>query len=155
MMRDRSRLGRSADCREVLGHVTDYLEGALPARRERRLESHLAECAGCLVYLEQIQATIKTLGCLGTDDIPEGVLRRLCGIFVGAGAEAGAGVGVGTGAEAGAGAGEGGAGTDVGADSGSDSGPDSDQDSGSGSDSGSNPGLSLNSGRPPVAKGGQ
>ena len=122
------------------------VEGALPARRQRRLESHLAECAGCLDYLEQIQATIKTLSCLGADDIPEGVLRRLCGAFVG--------TGTGTG-----GTGAGGVGTGADEDSSSNSGPDSDQDSGLGSDSGSgsssNLGSSLNSGRPPVAKGGQ
>jgi Putative zinc-finger len=92
MMRAGSRLSRSAGCREVPGLVTDYLEEALSARRRRRLESHLAGCAGCLGYLEQVQATIKALGHLGTDGVPERVLRELCGAFLGAGAGAGAGV---------------------------------------------------------------
>ncbi|WP_371786886.1 zf-HC2 domain-containing protein [Streptosporangium subroseum] len=130
MMRAGSRLGRSAGCREVLGCVTDYLEEALSARRRRRFESHLAGCAGCLGHLEQVRATIKAMGHLGTDGVPERVLRELCGAFLGAGAGAGA---AGAGADPGSGAGSGaGAGAESGADS--RSGPDS--------------------GRPPVAEGG-
>ncbi|MFF5205613.1 anti-sigma factor family protein [Streptosporangium sp. NPDC000396] len=85
MMRARSGSGRSADCREVLGLVTDYLEGALPAGRRRRFEEHMARCAECPVHVEQIRATIKVLGHIRADDIPELVLRRLCGAFLGSG----------------------------------------------------------------------
>nr|WP_245878670.1 zf-HC2 domain-containing protein [Streptosporangium subroseum] len=141
-MRAGSRLGRSAGCREVLGLVTDYLEEALPARRRRRFESHLAGCAGCLGYLEQVRATIKALGHLGTDGVPERVLRELCGAFLGAGAGAGA-AGAGAGVDAGADPGSG-AGAEPGTDSGSGAGAESGADSCSGPDSG----------RPPVAEGG-
>ncbi|WP_433259123.1 anti-sigma factor family protein [Streptosporangium sp. CA-135522] len=85
MMRAGSRCEESADCREVVGLVTDYLDGALSAGRRRRVESHLAGCAGCSVRLEQIRVTVEVLGCLGTGDIPERVLRRLCGTFFGSG----------------------------------------------------------------------
>jgi hypothetical protein len=137
MMRAGSRLGRSAGCREVLGLVTDYLEEALSARRRRRFESHLAGCAGCLGYLEQVRATIEALGHLGTDGVPERVLRELCGAFLSAGAGAGAGVDAGADPSSGAGA-------ESGTDSGSGAGAESGADSRSGPDSG----------RPPVAEGG-
>jgi hypothetical protein len=147
MMRAGSRLGRSADCREVLGFVTDYLEEALPARRRRRVESHLAGCAGCLGYLEQVRATIKALGHLGTDGVPERVLRELCGAFLGAGAGAGAGSGADAGADPG---------VEPGTDSGSGAGAESGVDSGSGAgaESGVDSRSGPNSGRPPVAEGG-
>jgi hypothetical protein len=135
MMRAGSRLGRSAGCREVLGLVTDYLEEALSARRRRRFESHLAGCAGCLGYLEQVRATIKALGHLGTDGVPERVLRELCGAFL----SAGAGAGVDAGADPSSGAG---------AESGTDSG------SGAGAESGADSRSGPDSGRPPVAEGG-
>jgi hypothetical protein len=138
MMRAGSRLRRSAGCREVLGLVTDYLEEALPARRRRRFESHLAGCAGCLGYLEQVRATIKALGHLGSDDVPERVLRELCGAFLGAGAGA-AGAGVGA---------------DAGADPGVEPGTDSGSGSGAGAESGADSRSGPDSGRPPVAEGG-
>jgi putative zinc finger protein len=136
MMRAGSRLGRSAGCREVLGLVTDYLEEALPARRRRRFESHLAGCAGCLGYLEQVRATIGALGHLGTDGVPERVLRELCGAFLGAGA---AGAGVDAGAAPGSGAG---------------AEPGTDSDSGAGAESGTDSRSGPDSGRPPVTEGG-
>ncbi|MEV6861730.1 zf-HC2 domain-containing protein [Streptosporangium subroseum] len=151
-MRAGSRLGRSAGCREVLGLVTDYLEEALPARRRRRFESHLAGCAGCLGHLEQVRATIKALGHLGTDGVPERVLRELCGAFLGAGAAGAAGAGAGAGVDA-AGAG---AGVDAGADPGSGAGaePGTDSGSGAGAESGADSRSGPDSGRPPVAEGG-
>ncbi|MFJ2028234.1 anti-sigma factor family protein [Streptosporangium sp. NPDC087985] len=84
-MRAGSRRGRSADCREAVGLVTDYLEGALPAGRRRCLEAHLSACAGCSGRLEQIRATVEVLGCLRTGVIPDRTLRRLCGAFLGSG----------------------------------------------------------------------
>jgi anti-sigma factor RsiW len=44
-------------CREVVEIVTDYLEGALPADDLARLETHLAACDPCRVYIEQIRTT--------------------------------------------------------------------------------------------------
>ncbi|GHH72363.1 hypothetical protein GCM10017673_27320 [Streptosporangium violaceochromogenes] len=80
--------GRPPGCREALGLVTDYLDGALPAGRRRRVEGHLARCAGCSVHLEQIRAVIEVLGGLAGGDIPRGTLGGLCAAFLGSGTPA-------------------------------------------------------------------
>ena len=51
-------------CQEVVELVTDYQEGALSWRDRRRFERHLRACSGCAEYLEQIRATVRTLGAL-------------------------------------------------------------------------------------------
>jgi anti-sigma factor RsiW len=56
-------------CRELVELVTDYLEGALPPREARRFEAHVAGCAGCHEYLEQMRKTIRLVGQLTPDDI--------------------------------------------------------------------------------------
>ena len=49
-------------CQELVELVTDYLEGALDAEDEARFEEHLAVCAGCMAYLEQLRLTIELSG---------------------------------------------------------------------------------------------
>jgi anti-sigma factor RsiW len=68
---------RQLACIEVVEMVTDYLEGALPARKRRLLEQHLAGCDGCDAYLEQMRRTIETTGRLREEDIPAELEERL------------------------------------------------------------------------------
>lgn len=49
-------------CRELVELVTAYLEDALPADERTRLESHLRDCEPCVIYLRQIEATIRVAG---------------------------------------------------------------------------------------------
>jgi anti-sigma factor RsiW len=62
---------RSSDeglsCRELVELVTDYLEGALPARDHARFEAHIAGCANCAAYLRQMRETLVMLGSLPAD----------------------------------------------------------------------------------------
>jgi anti-sigma factor RsiW len=48
-------------CREFVELVTDYLEGALPASERARFEAHLAECDGCVGYLEDMRRMVDSL----------------------------------------------------------------------------------------------
>jgi anti-sigma factor RsiW len=70
---------RELACREVVELITDYLEGALPRRRRRRLEAHLANCEHCSEYLAQMRATIVATGRVRPEDLPpetqEGLLE--------------------------------------------------------------------------------
>ena len=49
-------------CRELVELVTEYLEGALPADQVVRFEEHLDRCPGCAAYLDQMRATVASLG---------------------------------------------------------------------------------------------
>ena len=68
-------------CIEVVELVTDYLEGAMPARKRRLLEQHLTACDGCTAYVEQMRRTIATTGRLRAEDIPPELEERLLVAF--------------------------------------------------------------------------
>lgn len=72
---------RALTCHEVIGIITDYLEGALPADDRRRVEEHLAICDGCTTYLEQMRDTIRLTGMLTEEQIPEDQKRDLLEAF--------------------------------------------------------------------------
>ena len=64
-------------CQELVELVTDYLEDRLPGPERARFEAHLAICAGCRVYLEQMRQTIRALGRLSEANIDSEVKERL------------------------------------------------------------------------------
>ena len=49
-------------CQDFVEVVTAYLEGTLSATDHQRFEEHLAVCAKCEMYLDQIRATIALTG---------------------------------------------------------------------------------------------
>jgi anti-sigma factor RsiW len=49
-------------CRELVGLVTEYLEGSLPSAERVRFERHVAVCPPCRGYLAQIRETIRASG---------------------------------------------------------------------------------------------
>jgi anti-sigma factor RsiW len=49
-------------CEELVGVLTDYLDGSLPPDDRRRLEAHLDECAYCVNYVVQMKETIDAIG---------------------------------------------------------------------------------------------
>jgi len=53
---------RGLDCNELVELVTDYLDGALPSEEQARFEHHLAECPGCVTYVERIKKVIALSG---------------------------------------------------------------------------------------------
>jgi putative zinc finger protein len=68
-------------CREVVELVTDYLERALPVEQTSLFEQHLNFCDGCIVYVEQMRATVETVGRVGEDDVPPETKDRLMAAF--------------------------------------------------------------------------
>ena len=46
------------ECRELVGYVTDYLEGAIPDGLRARIDHHLADCDGCTEFLRQMRQTV-------------------------------------------------------------------------------------------------
>jgi anti-sigma factor RsiW len=56
-------------CKELVELVTDYLEDTLPPAERERFEEHLEICPGCVTYLEQMRATVRTVGALREESI--------------------------------------------------------------------------------------
>jgi anti-sigma factor RsiW len=58
------------DCDELVQLVTDYFEGVLSKPERARFDEHLAECPGCVAYVEQMRHTMEALGGLCEEDVP-------------------------------------------------------------------------------------
>jgi anti-sigma factor RsiW len=70
-------------CADAVEIMTDYLEGALPLARARRLERHLATCPGCSEYMEQMRTLAGSLGGPTEGSIPAQMRDRLIDRFRG------------------------------------------------------------------------
>jgi hypothetical protein len=70
-------------CRELVEVITDYLEGKLPLEDRRRFEAHLDECPYCVIYLEQMRATIVAVGGLAPESITPATRERVLEAFRG------------------------------------------------------------------------
>ncbi len=68
-------------CVEVVELVSDYLDGELAPETGRRVEEHLAVCPACRVYVEQVRETVRTLGRLPGDALPEHAVVELEAAF--------------------------------------------------------------------------
>ncbi|MGH8894625.1 MAG: anti-sigma factor family protein [Actinomycetes bacterium] len=68
-------------CQEVVELVTDYVEGALPTDEVSLFEQHINFCDGCVVYLDQMRATVSAVGRLQERDVPPDTRDRLLTAF--------------------------------------------------------------------------
>jgi anti-sigma factor RsiW len=68
-------------CAELVELVTDYLEDALPASERQRFERHIGTCVGCTNYLEQMKTTVRLMGRLTEDTLPNGAKEDLLAAF--------------------------------------------------------------------------
>lgn len=72
---------RQIVCRQAVELVTDYLEGALPARERARFEAHLRDCPHCTEYLEQIRRTIAAVGRVEPESLEPEVKTELVALY--------------------------------------------------------------------------
>jgi anti-sigma factor RsiW len=72
---------RDVACRELVELVTEYLESALPPDEVLAVEAHLAECAGCERYMDQVRATVRALGSVPVDVLPDEAVAALVAAF--------------------------------------------------------------------------
>jgi anti-sigma factor RsiW len=73
--------GTTIACQDVVELVTEYLDGALDHATRVELEAHLALCAGCDIYLEQMRDTIARLGHVPVDTLSERAQAELMAAF--------------------------------------------------------------------------
>lgn len=77
-------MAESADhlsCQEVVELVTEYLDESLPAEDASLFEQHLNFCEGCVWYVDQLRATVETVGEIREEQIPPEAKERLLGAF--------------------------------------------------------------------------
>jgi hypothetical protein len=70
-------------CQEVVELVTEYLEGTMSWRRQRRFEKHIRACHWCGRYLEQMRVTIATVGRIDEESLSPEVRDELLHAFRG------------------------------------------------------------------------
>jgi anti-sigma factor RsiW len=68
-------------CNDFVELATGYLEGSLSLEQRLVVERHLAFCAPCVDYLEQMRAVIAATGKLREEDVPEPVMDTLVHAF--------------------------------------------------------------------------
>ena len=68
-------------CQEVVELVTDYLEGALTPEEAALFEQHLNFCDGCDWYVDQLRATVGTVGGIEQEEVPEAMRAKLLNAF--------------------------------------------------------------------------
>jgi anti-sigma factor RsiW len=76
-----SRNGVGLSCDEVVRLVSDYLEGALTQADAARFEAHIVMCDGCAAYLDQMRETIRLVGELPEQSVPDATWNRLRNAF--------------------------------------------------------------------------
>jgi anti-sigma factor RsiW len=70
-MTDQVQPGLTITCQELVELVTDYLEDAVDDATRSEIDAHLALCAGCATYLEQMRRTIHALGRVPVETLSE------------------------------------------------------------------------------------
>ncbi len=68
-------------CKELVELVTSYLEDRLSPPDRARFEMHLAYCAPCRVYLDQMRQTIRVSGRLSEETLAPGAKETLLDAF--------------------------------------------------------------------------
>ncbi len=64
-------------CRELLGQLSDYLDGELEEAICAELEAHLAQCPDCRVMVDTTRKTITLYRVSAADALPPDVETRL------------------------------------------------------------------------------
>lgn len=68
-------------CREVVGLVTEYLEGGLTPAQRLAFEQHVTLCPPCRGHLSQLRTLIASAPALREDDLPPSLRQRLADDF--------------------------------------------------------------------------
>lgn len=68
----------SPQCQQLLGSLSDYIDGQLQAELCAELEQHIKECDNCRVVVNTLRKTVELYQQTGTkSDLPEPVRERL------------------------------------------------------------------------------
>ena len=68
---------RHTRCQELLGQLSDYVDGELEASLCAELEAHLAGCPNCRVMVDTLHKTITLYQTQSSPQLPDEVQDRL------------------------------------------------------------------------------
>jgi len=65
------------NCQELLGQLSDYVDGELEAALCSELEAHLTDCPDCRIMVDTVRKTITLYHTQAADSLPSDVQDRL------------------------------------------------------------------------------
>ena len=68
-------------CREMLGDLSDYLDGELQAQFCAEIEHHMAECGNCRVVVDTLRKTVSLYHEYGHEPLPPEARERLYAVL--------------------------------------------------------------------------
>ncbi|MGE0551812.1 MAG: anti-sigma factor [Gemmatimonadales bacterium] len=86
-MSDLDRLVAGLRCREVLTHLSDFLDGELSPELTRQITAHLADCDWCERFGDRMGTVVGRLRGALAEDVPSDVVARLRSRIRGAASE--------------------------------------------------------------------
>ena len=64
-------------CRDVIGLLSEYIEGGLSPDDTRRVDAHFADCPPCVEFLATLKMTRTAVASLSERDVPPECRRAL------------------------------------------------------------------------------
>ncbi len=64
-------------CREMLGNLSEYIDGELEAELCAEIEQHLAGCTNCQIVVDTLKRTVTLYHDHGHEPLPDDVKSRL------------------------------------------------------------------------------
>jgi anti-sigma factor (TIGR02949 family) len=68
-------------CGEMLGALSDYLDGELEARLCAEIEAHMAGCPDCKIMVDTLRKTVVLYRTRGQAEVPDDVRSRLYAVL--------------------------------------------------------------------------
>jgi anti-sigma factor RsiW len=71
------RIPGHADCQELFGRLSDYIDGELEPFISSEVEAHLSECLACQACVKTLMRTVAICRRAGESPMPEGFSEKL------------------------------------------------------------------------------
>jgi anti-sigma factor (TIGR02949 family) len=68
-------------CREMLGSLSEYLDGELESQLCAEIERHIAECGNCRVVVDTLRKTVTLYREHGHEEVPQDARERLYAVL--------------------------------------------------------------------------
>lgn len=68
-------------CKEMLGKLSEYIDGELEAELCAKIEQHVAECSNCNIVVDTLRRTVTLYHDHGHEPLPEEVKQRLLAVL--------------------------------------------------------------------------